>query len=74
MIGRSNVPNASILASIDLPEVSGAFLDYDDDSGNVTTLNHVLFVNNMYVNATVGDVLDVEGEPICSEYIYDAVW
>ena len=41
----------------------------DGDPGNVTTLGHVLSVNGMVPNVTIGDVMDTQGGLLCYEYI-----
>ena len=41
----------------------------DGDPANVTTLNHVL---NMYGNGpnyTIGDVMNIQGDVLCFEYV-----
>lgn len=43
--------------------------DYFGDGGNVTTLNHNLWMAGLIPNVTVGDVMDLGGEVICAEYL-----
>lgn len=38
---------------------TAAILDYDGDDGNVTTLNHVLWMLDIMPNVTVADVMDI---------------
>ncbi|KAI1873298.1 uncharacterized protein JN550_003551 [Neoarthrinium moseri] len=45
------------------------FTDYFGDNGNITTLNHRLYMSEIYPNVTIGDVMDLNGDVICSEYI-----
>lgn len=49
--------------------VNSAFVDYFNDGGNVTTLNHVLNSAAIAKNATVGDVMDIRGDFVCAEYL-----
>ncbi|POS72818.1 amino acid transporter [Diaporthe helianthi] len=68
MSGR-NVPPAEILARGNLSYSSAAELDYDGDPGNVTTLNHTLWMGDLIAKATVGDVMDLGGQVSCAEYV-----
>lgn len=45
------------------------FTDYFGDNGNITTLNHNLYMTELYPNVTIADVMDLHGDVICSEYI-----
>ncbi|KAF7522554.1 hypothetical protein G7054_g12090 [Neopestalotiopsis clavispora] len=45
------------------------FTDYFGDNGNVTTLNHRLYMAEIFPNITIADVMDIGGDVICSEYI-----
>ena len=42
---------------------------FGDGGGNVTTLGHVLWSAGIIPNATVGEVMDLEGGIVCSEYV-----
>ncbi|KAG8354399.1 hypothetical protein FVEN_g7840 [Fusarium venenatum] len=42
------------------------FVDYFNDIGNVTTLNHTLSSAGI-INATIADVIDVTGDYVCAE-------
>ncbi|KAF2970798.1 hypothetical protein GQX73_g2748 [Xylaria multiplex] len=44
------------------------FTDYFGDNGNVTTLNHRLYMAELYPNITIADVMDLHGDVVCSEY------
>lgn len=46
-----------------------AFVPYNGDSGNETTLNHTLWVAGLKPNATVADVMDITDDTVCAEYI-----
>ncbi|KAK1704985.1 hypothetical protein BDP67DRAFT_570494 [Colletotrichum lupini] len=48
---------------------SAAYLDYDGDAGNDTTLNHVLWMAEIIPNKTIADVMDLRSELLCTEYI-----
>ncbi|KKY29885.1 putative amino acid transporter [Diaporthe ampelina] len=67
--GGPNVPSDDILALGNLSYPTAAVLDYDGDSGNVTTLNHTLWMVNLIANATAGDVMDLGGSTSCAEYV-----
>lgn len=45
------------------------FTDYFGDGGNTTTLNHRIYMAEIYPNVTIGDLMDLNGEVICSEYL-----
>ncbi|OHE94369.1 hypothetical protein CORC01_10297 [Colletotrichum orchidophilum] len=45
-----------------------AFLPYFNDNGNVTTLDHVLWMAGMVENITIAEVMDVKSDAICIEY------
>jgi tyrosinase len=45
------------------------FTDYFGDNGNITTLNHRIYMAGLYSNITIADVMDLNGPVICSEYI-----
>lgn len=68
-ISGRNVPTAEALARGNLSYPTAAILDYDGDPGNVTTLNHTLWMVDLIGNATVGDVMDLGGPISCAEYV-----
>lgn len=68
MTGR-NVPLASYLEENNFTYPSTDILDYDGDAGNMTTLEHNLWMAGLIPNATVGDVMDLGGDLICAEYV-----
>lgn len=68
-ISGRNVPTDEMLASGNLSYPSAAILDYDGDSGNVTTLNHTLWMVDLIANATAGDVMDLGSSTSCAEYV-----
>ncbi|KAI1294328.1 hypothetical protein F5Y03DRAFT_387695 [Xylaria venustula] len=45
------------------------FVDYFNDGGNVTTLNHVLWSHGIVPNATIADVMDIGGDYVCAEFV-----
>lgn len=53
-----------------MPTPGTEYLDYDGDDGNVTTLNHVLWMVGIAENVTVAEVMDVRGDVVCAEYVY----
>jgi tyrosinase len=71
MDGR-NVPTASYLKGLGLPSPGREWTDYDGDSGNSTTLKHVLYAANLRPNVTVADVMDIAGDVICAEYFFSS--
>ncbi|KAK7736002.1 hypothetical protein SLS63_003520 [Diaporthe eres] len=68
-ISGRNVPTDEMLASGNLSYPTAAILDYDGDSGNVTTLNHTLWMVDLIANATAGDVMDLGSSTSCAEYV-----
>ncbi|KAI0130350.1 amino acid transporter [Xylariales sp. AK1849] len=69
MSGR-NVPRASYIAENDFVFPGPDITDYwGDGGGNVTTLNHTLWMVGILPNATIADVMDLGGDLICAEYI-----
>jgi tyrosinase len=68
MSGR-NIPLATYLAQNNFTYPSTALTDYDGDFGNVTTLNHTLWMVGVIPNATIGDVMDLRGELMCADYV-----
>jgi tyrosinase len=45
------------------------FTDYFGDNGNITTLNHRLYMADIFPNITIADIMDIGANVICSEYI-----
>lgn len=71
-ISGNNSPTSSNSCSSQgqtCPDAS--ILDYDGDDGNTTTLNHVLWMMDLFPNATVADVMDVNSPTICLEYLWN---
>lgn len=52
-----------------LPAPGPEFLDYSGDNGNVTTLNHVLWLAGLAPNVTIADVMDLGNNFNCAEYV-----
>lgn len=52
-----------------LPAPGPEFLDYSGDNGNVTTLNHVLWLAGLAPNVTMADVMDLSNNLNCAEYV-----
>jgi tyrosinase len=51
------------------PPQDGPWEKIDGDPANVTTLGHVLNVEGSIPNVTIQDVMDIQGETLCYEYI-----
>ncbi|KAI1339821.1 amino acid transporter [Xylariaceae sp. FL0016] len=68
-MGGRNIPYESYLEDNDFDYPGADILDYDGDDGNVTTLNHNLWMVGLIANATIADVMDLGGDLICAEYI-----
>ncbi|OLN87075.1 Tyrosinase 9 [Colletotrichum chlorophyti] len=68
-IGGSIIPPESSIRQNRWLHPSRAFTDYDGNPGNVTTLNHVLWMGGIMPNKTIADVMDLRGEVNCAEYI-----
>lgn len=68
-IGGDNVPPDSYYDFTGLDYPSAAILDYDGDSGNTTTLNHNLWMAGITDNFTIGDVMDLDNNLNCAEYV-----
>ncbi|KAI0973839.1 Di-copper centre-containing protein [Xylaria arbuscula] len=45
------------------------FVNYFNDNGTTTTLNHVLTSHGLVPNATIADVMDIGGDYVCAEYL-----
>lgn len=65
----TNVPPYSYLSSMELSYPSASLTDYSGDDGNITTLNHVLWMAGLAPNVTIADVMDLEGDTICATYV-----
>lgn len=46
-----------------------SYTDYNGDDGDVTTLNHTLWVGGIMPNVTISDVMDLNGDLVCAEYV-----
>ncbi|KAI0143840.1 amino acid transporter [Xylariaceae sp. FL1272] len=64
-MGGPNLPIAGSVLGGQGPE----FTNYFGDNGNVTTLNHRLFMSELYPNITIRDIMDLNADVACSEYI-----
>jgi tyrosinase len=54
------------------PSVDHAIVDYFQDNGTATTLQHTLYMDGLAEiapNITINDIMDLNGPIICSEYI-----
>lgn len=70
-IGGRNTPDPEWLATPphNWSFPSAAFVDYSGDPGNITTLNHTLWMGNVIPNITAGEVMDTKNYPLCFEYV-----
>lgn len=68
-MGGNNTAQQSILDQAGLSQPGADILDYDGDNGTTTTLNHVLWMNSIVANTTVGDIMKLNGSVICAEYV-----
>ncbi|KAK7702785.1 hypothetical protein SLS64_009395 [Diaporthe eres] len=65
-----NSPTETFLVTFGpLPAPGPEFLDYSGDNGNVTTLNHVLWLAGLAPNVTIADVMDLGNNLNCAEYV-----
>lgn len=64
-----NLPTESFLDQFDLPAPGPEFVDYSGDNGNVTTLNHVVWLAGLASNVTIADVMDLGNNLNCAEYV-----
>lgn len=63
------IPPLSIMLENKWVYPSRAYLDYDGDPGNDTTLNHVLWMQEIIPNKTIAEVMDSSNSLICAEYV-----
>lgn len=68
MSGKS-IPALTSLEELGWLYPSAAIMDYDGDAYNTTTLHHNLWMIGLFPNATVGDVMDLQGDLICADYV-----
>ncbi|KAI1343574.1 amino acid transporter [Xylariaceae sp. FL0016] len=68
-IGGDNYPSASLLEIEGIEYPGTDITDYFGDGGNVTTLNHNLWMVGLISNYTIGDVMDLQGDVICATYV-----
>ncbi|KAJ0270655.1 hypothetical protein CBS470a_013438 [Colletotrichum nupharicola] len=68
-ISGQNIPDQSILDMAGLSAPGSELTDYNGDNGNVTTLNHVLFIQNLVPNVNIADIMDIRGDVVCAEYV-----
>ncbi|KAL1859478.1 hypothetical protein Daus18300_009623 [Diaporthe australafricana] len=64
-----NIPLYSYASSMNFSYPSSSLIDYSGDDGNITTLNHVLWIAEIVPNVTINDVMDLSGSTICAEYV-----
>ncbi|KAI1335914.1 amino acid transporter [Xylariaceae sp. FL0016] len=67
-MGGPNIPAGLQPGRGDYPGTE--YTDYfGDGGGNVTTLNHTLWMTGLAANLTIGDTMDLNGPEMCSEYL-----
>ncbi|KAF6802798.1 amino acid transporter [Colletotrichum musicola] len=69
-MGGKNVATSTFLVAAQpksLPE--SAFAPYFGDNGNVTTLDHIMWMAGTAENITIGEVMDIKSDAICVEYL-----
>lgn len=65
-----NQPSESFLETFGpLPAPGPEFLEYSGDNGNVTTLNHILWLPGLAPNVTLAEVMDLGNTLNCAEYV-----
>jgi tyrosinase len=64
-----NIPTDDHLEEDGFPYPPASFTDYFNDGGDVTTLNHTLWMVDIIANTTIGEVMDLNGDVICAEYV-----
>jgi tyrosinase len=70
-VAGRNVLSPQYATRFNLTFPGAEFTEYDGDPGNVTTLDHILWMSDLAPNVTIADVMDVGGNVICGEYFYD---
>ncbi|KAK8034866.1 amino acid transporter [Apiospora rasikravindrae] len=70
-MGGVNVASFSVLTQAQPKSLpAGAFVPYfGDGGGNVTTLNHNLWMADILPNVTIAEVMDIHSDVICAEYL-----
>ena len=71
-IGGRNHPRPGYVQKLGLAYPGPDQFDYSGDSGNTTTLDHVLSSAGLAPNTTVRDVMDVRSGLVCAEYFYSS--
>lgn len=70
-MGGPVMPSSSFLSrNTAMPVPRSEYLDYDGDDGNVTTLDHMLWMVGIAENVTVAEAMDVGGDVVCAEYVH----
>ncbi|KAK7998875.1 Tyrosinase-like protein orsC [Apiospora marii] len=70
-MGGANVASFSILTQAQPKSLpASAFVPYfGDGGGDVTTLNHTLWMADILPNITIAEVMDIRGDVICAGYL-----
>lgn len=64
-----NVPILSYLLQNEFVYPTELLKNSGDGGGNVTTLNHTLWMVDILPNVTIADVMELGGDTICAEYL-----
>ncbi|KAI4593323.1 hypothetical protein KJ359_009854 [Pestalotiopsis sp. 9143b] len=70
-ISGVNAQSQSQCTRQNLPCAGPDILDYNGDNGNVTTLNHVLWMMDISPNVTVADVMNTNSTKVCLDYVWE---
>lgn len=70
-MGGRNTPSAEFLANParEWAPPGPALTAYSGDPGDTTTLGHTLWMGGLVPNATVADVMDIQGAFLCFDYV-----
>jgi tyrosinase len=69
-MGGRNVPRKTYVQMMGMDLPGPEWTNYQGETGNTTTLNHVIYNAEIAPNVTVSDVMDVGGDAICAEYFF----
>lgn len=68
-IAGRNLPTADYLSTRSLETPTASEYDYFGDGGNVTTLNHNMWMTDNMPNRTISTVMDTQGNFLCYTYV-----
>ncbi|VUC28059.1 unnamed protein product [Clonostachys rosea] len=67
-IGGPNTPPDWLIEQVGR-NISSDILNYNGDEGNTTTSKHVIWTNNLTLNVTIAQIMDISSDTICAKYI-----